>query len=108
MTTAQQAIDILLSLPVVQENPNPGYQDFRVRDKIFAKVWSGAALVHLKIGAEEQQMLVRDAKLFSLPKDGGRGGWISVNLGALTEDAFEDVAWKAWRNTAGPKLSLQY
>ncbi len=108
MTSAQQALDILLSLPVVQEKPNPGCQDFRVKDKIFAKVWSGAGLVHLKVGEEEQQMLIRQAHLYSLPKDGGRGGWISVNLKALTEDLFEDVAWKAWRHTAGPKLSLQY
>ena len=108
MTTVQQALDILLSLPVVQEKPNSGYQDFRVRDKIFAKLWSGAGLVHLKVGAEEQQMLMTQSRLYSLPREGLKTGWISVNLTAVTGDLFGEVAWKAWRNTAGPKLSLQY
>jgi hypothetical protein len=108
MTTVQQALDILLSLPVVQEKPNSGYQDFRVRDKIFAKLWSGAGLVHLKVGEEEQQMLITQSRLYSLPREGVKAGWISVNLTELTKDLFEEVAWKAWRNTAGPKLSLQY
>jgi len=108
MITAERAHDILLTMPVVEEKQKPGYQDFRVKGRLFAKLWLGAGLANLKVGKDEQFMLSSQGKMFSITKGGNSVGWITVKLGLLGEKEFLDVVWKAWRHVAGPNLSLQY
>jgi len=108
MISAARAQEVLLAMPLVQEKLNPGYPDFRVNGKLFAKLWHGAGFANLKVGPEEQIMLSSQSKTFSIPKGIDSNGWISVKLGLIDEEEFLDLVWKAWRRAAGPRLALQY
>ncbi len=108
MITADQARAAILSMPVVEETVLPTHSEFRVKGKLFARHWAGANLANLRVGAEEQAMLSSQARLYSIPREGVKGGWISVHLQNIPAAEFETAVWKAWANSAGPKLALQY
>jgi len=108
MITASRAHELLLTMPLVEEKLNPGYPDFRVHGKLFAKLWHGAGFANLRVGKDEQLMLSSQGKVFTIPKGGESSGWISVRFGLIGEEEFMEVVWKAWRHAAGPRLSLQY
>jgi predicted DNA-binding protein (MmcQ/YjbR family) len=108
MITVEQARAILSELPVVEEGANNGNPDFRVKNKMFATFPRGMFFVNLRVGEEEVAILISERRVFSVPEVNARGGWVSVKLDAVTEEQFLDVAWKAWRYTAPPRLSLQY
>ncbi|MDQ1474649.1 MAG: hypothetical protein QOJ99_6129 [Bryobacterales bacterium] len=108
MITVEQARAILLEMPVVEEGTNNGNPDFRVKNKMFATFPRGFIFVNLRVGDEEVAILISQRRVFSIPEVNARGGWVSVKLAAITEEEFVQVAWKAWRYTAPPRISLQY
>lgn len=84
-----------------------GHIRFRLKGKLFATLWSGAGFATLKVGYDEQTMLATSPN-FSIPPNGGKGGWIMVKLANVSEVEFLELVWKAWRNVAPPRLGLQY
>jgi hypothetical protein len=108
MITAERACAIFLEMPVVVAGNYHGYPDFRVNNKMFATIPPGRFFANLKVGKEEQFMLSTRKKVFSIPEGGERGGWIGVRLTEIDEAHFTELVWKAWRNTAPPRLSLEY
>lgn len=108
MITPEQAQAVFLDIPVLEQEPGTGHTAYRVKGKLFATVWNGAGFANLRVGHEEQVMLTKDARIFSVPKNGPKGGWVAVSLANVSPEIFREVAWKAWRNTAPARLALQY
>jgi hypothetical protein len=108
MVTPEKAHEIFLTIPVLEEESGTGHTGYRVKGKLFGTLWGGAGFSSLRVGKEEQAMLITDPRIFSVPQNGPKSGWITVKLAAIGEEAFQEVVWKAWRHTAPARLALEY
>jgi hypothetical protein len=97
---------IALSLPEAVEMSHFDQPDFRVRKKIFATLAADKNQAVVKLGPEEQQMLVESApKVFSpVPGGWGRKGWTVVNLKAANAATVKEAMMRGWRNVAPKTL----
>ncbi|MBX3507812.1 MAG: MmcQ/YjbR family DNA-binding protein [Parvibaculum sp.] len=104
--TADQARKIALSLPEAEEKSHFDRPDFRVRNKIFASLHAAEKRMVVKLGPEEQAMLVEsEPKVFApVPGGWGRKGWTQVNLSAANAAILREAVTRGWRNAAPKTL----
>ncbi|MFN3626277.1 MmcQ/YjbR family DNA-binding protein [Parvibaculum sp.] len=104
--TADQARKIALSLPEAEEKSHFDRPDFRVRNKIFASLHAAEKRIVVKLGPEEQAMLVEsEPKVFApVPGGWGRKGWTQVNLSAANAAILREAVTRGWRNAAPKTL----
>lgn len=100
--TADQARKIALSLPEAEEKSHFDRPDFRVRNKIFVSLHAAEKRLVVKLGPEEQAMLVEsEPKVFApVPGGWGRKGWTQVANAAILREAVS----RGWRNAAPKTL----
>ena len=104
--TADQARKIALSLPEAAEMSHFDQPDFRVRKKIFATLHMAEKRAVVKLGPEEQAMLVEsEPKVFApVPGGWGRKGWTHVNLASANAAIVREAMTRGWRNVAPKTL----
>ena len=105
--TVKEYRRIALAQPEAVENSHMNHPDFRVRNKIFATIYSvenceGA----LKLKPAQQKKFIKKfPKVFS-PAAGawGRGGSTMVQISIAPRDVVTRAMQLAWRNTAPKRL----
>jgi len=109
MISAEQAGAILLGLPQVEAGTSVGNTEYRLKRKLFATLWAGMGCANLRVGKDEQVMLLAtDSRVYTPPVTGIKTGWVRVSLQAVSEESFREAAWKAWRNAAPARMALEY
>lgn len=105
-----EARKIALSLPEAVEMSHFDQPDFRVRKKIFASLAAEKKQAVVKLGPEEQLILVESApKVFSpVPGGWGRKGWTVVDLKAANKAIVREAMMRGWRNVAPKTLVKQF
>lgn len=91
---------IALSLPEAEEKAHFGKPDFRVRNRIFASLPAGHAVV--KLTPDQQEMLTAaEPDVFASVGGGwGRQGWTKVAFAGADEATVRSALTTAWRNVA--------
>jgi hypothetical protein len=84
MTTAEQATEMALALPGVEQKGHFGTVDFRVRNKVFASL-PAPAVMTVRLDPELARILVEsDPVRFALnPGVWGLRGWTRVTLSRI-------------------------
>jgi hypothetical protein len=104
--TETEFINLVLSLPEVEQSSHFGNMDFRVRGKIFVS-YPEAGRVVLKLSSDQQQVLTEsEAEIFSkLHNKWGDKGWTSMRVAAVDELTARSALQMAWTNVAPKSLS---
>ncbi len=102
---------IALTQPEAIESSHMNHPDFRVRNKIFATIYSverSEGMVKLT-PAQQRQFIKEHPKVFS-PAAGawGRSGSTIVQISLAKNDVVERAMQLAWRNTAPKRLIAQF
>jgi hypothetical protein len=110
LMTVDEYRRIALSQPGAIESSHMDHPDFRVRNKIFATVYSVERREGMvKLTPEQQEQFIKDyPKIFS-PASGawGRNGSTIVQIPLATNDLLKHTMHLAWRNTAPKSLLKQ-
>lgn len=108
--TPGQVRRIALSLPEAVEMSHFDQPDFRVRKKIFATLSAEKGQAVVKLGPEEQAMLVEsDPKIFApVPGGWGQKGWTAVTLQAANAAILKEAMTRGWRNVAPKALVKKF
>ena len=94
---------LALSMPEAEERSHFDHPDFRVRNKIFATLWSDGTHAVLKLDVEEMLTLVElDARAFEPASS--RGGWTKIDLTRVKRAQIEPLVRAAWRTVAPKRL----
>lgn len=109
--TPEEYRRIALAQPEAVESSHMGHPDFRVRNKIFATIYSverREGMVKLT-PAQQKQFITDHPKVFS-PAAGawGRGGSTIVRMPIAKNNVVERAMQLAWRNTAPKRLIAQF
>ncbi len=105
--TADDFRRLALSLPEAVEQSHMGHPDFRVSGKIFAGLDTVGRRAVVKLGPDQQEMLMAAEPAIFTPAAGAWGakGWTHLTLAAADEATARSALGMAWRNTAPPKLA---
>jgi len=98
---------LLLALPGVTEAPCYGTPGFRVRGKLFARLWPDGETLVLKMDIERREMLLETQPDLFFLTDHYRGHpYILLRLGAIELERFDYWIRESWRMVA-PKSLVQ-
>ncbi len=104
MVTAEQARELALALPEAVEHDHHGRPSFRVRGKIFATLWSEAALNAMP-GEPEIHALVQGHPDVCTPVHWGRRlAAVQIHLPAADAALVAEVLAEAWARRAPAAL----
>jgi hypothetical protein len=96
----------LLALPGVTEAPCYGTPGFRVRGKLFARLWPDGETLVLKLDVERRDMLLEAKPDLFFLTDHYRGHpYILVRLGAIDPERFDHWVRESWRMVAPKSLA---
>ena len=97
---------IALALPEVEEGPCYGTPGFRVRGKLFARIWEDGETLVLKIDLDARELLLAaDPEAFFLT-DHYRGyPYVLVRLSAVEPGQLHELLEDAWRISAPKRLA---
>ena len=102
---------VALAQPEAIESSHMNHPDFRVRNKIFATIYSverceGA----LKLTPQQQRQFIKQHPKVFRPAAGawGRSGSTIVQISLAKNDVVERAMQFAWRNTAPKRLVAQF
>ena len=109
MSTLADVRALALALPHTIERPSYGTPGFRVKDRLFARIWDGDeddVLVLWTGGTDEKEGLVAadPARFFTTPHYDGHPH-VLVRLARIDRDELADLLDDAWRVRA-PKRVL--
>jgi len=98
--------EIALALPEVEEGPCYGTPGFRVRGKLFARIWEDGETLVLKIDLDARELLLAaDSEAFFLT-DHYRGyPYVLVRLPAVDPEQLRELLEDAWRLSAPKRLA---
>jgi len=98
--------EIALALPEVEEGPCYGTPGFRVRGKLFARIWEDGETLVLKIDLDARELLLAaDPEVFFLT-DHYRGyPYVLVRLPAVDPEQLRELLEDAWRLSAPKRLA---
>jgi hypothetical protein len=106
MITEQHIRDMALALPEAHEASHWGDPSFRVRNRIFAAIYSSRGVVVLKLPLDYQDALVSaDPRIYSRGRLGHQG-WTNVSLERVPRTQFRAHLEAAWREVA-PKRAIR-
>jgi hypothetical protein len=110
LITRAQFAALALALPEAAQASHFGNPDFRVRNKIFAGLDSGAERGSLKVRSEIQRLLVSARPQAFVPAAGawGNSGWTYVMLEHVELDEVRELVADAWRLIAPARLAAQH
>jgi len=97
---------IALSLPATTEKPSYGTPDFRVRDKLFARIREeGDVLVGWRSDVDEKEALIQSepSTFFTTPHYDGHP-MVLARFAALDVDELMELLTESWRLRAPTKL----
>jgi hypothetical protein len=108
MSTEEDVRELALALPATTEKPSYGTPGFRVRDRLFARIWVGeedGVLVVWTGGLDEKEGLLaaEPDKLFSTAHYDGHPH-VLVRLAAVDRDELAELIEDAWRARAPARL----
>jgi hypothetical protein len=96
----------LLALPGVTQAPCYGTPGFRVRGKLFARLWPDGETLVLKMDTERREMLLEtQPDLFFLTDHYRSHPYILVRLGAIDSERFDYWIRESWRIVAPKSLA---
>jgi hypothetical protein len=110
LITRAQFAELALAMPEAARGSHFGNADFRVRNKIFATLDTGAERGSLKVRSEIQQLLVAARPQAFVPAAGawGNSGWTYVLLEHVELDEVRELVADAWRLIAPARLAAQH
>jgi hypothetical protein len=110
LITRAQFAELALAMPEATRGSHFGNADFRVRNKIFATLDSGAERGSLKVRSEIQRLLVSARPEAFVPAAGawGNSGWTYVVLEHVELDEVRELVADAWRLIAPARLAAQH
>lgn len=97
---------IALALQGVSEGSHMGHPDFRAANaRIFASLVEDETVANVKLTADQQADLLRDAPTVVEPAAGawGRGGWTQITLRGADSELVGEALTLAWQNVAALK-----
>ncbi|CAB4938965.1 unannotated protein [freshwater metagenome] len=107
MSTEDDVRELALALPATIEKPSYGTPGFRVRDRLFARMWDGEpdVLVVWTGGLDEKEGLLaaEPEKLFTTAHYDGHPH-VLVRLTAVDREELADLLEDAWRARAPRRL----
>ena len=105
--TADDFRRIALGLPEAVEQSHMGHPDFRVGGKIFAGLDADGRRAVVKLGPDQQEMLMAAEPTVFTPAAGAWGakGWTHLTVAAADEATTRSALGMAWLNTAPKSLA---
>jgi hypothetical protein len=110
MLTLEQARQLALSLPDVEEKSHFHIPDFRVKNKIFATIHADKNYIMVKLSLIDQSVFCKYDKEVFFPVPGGWGlkGATFVNLKKVKKAMLNDALTTAWKGVAPRQLSEKH
>jgi len=104
--TADQVLEIALSLPGVQRQASGEHTALRVSGKGFGYLGPEGDRLQVKSTRDEQAAwMAQDPATFLASWGAGRFGWIDVVLARTRHDEVTELITEAWRLTAPARLT---
>jgi hypothetical protein len=104
--TADQVLDIALSLPGVQQHASGEQTALRVSGKGFGFLGADGHRLLVKSTRDEQAAwIAQDPETFFASWESGRFGWIGAVLARARHDEVNELITEAWRLTAPARLA---
>ncbi|GAA0412048.1 hypothetical protein GCM10009530_75760 [Microbispora corallina] len=102
--SVDEFLDMLATLPEVEQGHGGDWVSLKVRGKGFGYLWERTETVGLKATIEEQIALVAERpEVFEVQFTAGRFGWVVVHLSGIEADELLELVTEAWCLTA-PKV----
>jgi hypothetical protein len=97
--------ELVDQLPEVTRSDHGRYWRLAVAERTFGYVWEPTGTAGLKQTVAEQLALVAERPdTFEVQFTSGGFGWVVVRLARVERDELAELAFEAWRLTAGPAL----
>jgi hypothetical protein len=107
--TFETAREIALALPGVEEGTSYGTPAFRVRGKLFARLWEDGETLVVKVGFDAREILLRTAPETFFTTDHYAGyPSVLVRLPAVEREVLASVLEEAWRTNAPKRLAAAH
>ena len=101
--------EIALALPGVVEGTSYGTPGFRVKGKLFARMWQdGETLVARCERAERELLLDAAPEVFFLTDHYRDWPWVLVRIAKASRAVLEEALENSWRNAAPAKLVAEH
>lgn len=100
MSTEDDVRELALALPATIERPSYGTPGFRVRDKLFARIWDGedgVLVVWTGSVDEKEGLIAADSGRFFTTAHYDGHPHVLVRLAAVDRDELADLLEDAWR-----------
>jgi hypothetical protein len=110
MVTIEQARQMALSLPEVEEKIHFHIPDFRIKNKIFATIHLDKYYMMVGLSLIDQSVFCSIDKEICFPVPGGWGlkGATFVNLKKVKKSMLKDALTTAWKKAATRKMVEKY
>jgi hypothetical protein len=107
--TWEDARDIALTLPSVEESTSYGTPACKVKGKLFLRFHQdGQSLVVRTDFAEREGLLAADAETFFITDHYLNYPWILVRLAKVRQDQLNELLMQAWRLVAPTRLVANF
>lgn len=110
MVTIEQARQLALSLPEVEEKSHFHIPDFRVKNKIFATIHADKDYMMVSLSIIDQSVFCSFDKEIIFPVPGGWGlkGATFFHLKKVKKSMLKDALTTAWKRVAPQKMVEKY
>lgn len=107
--TFETVREIALALPGVEEGLSYGTPGFRVKGKLFARIWEDRETLVLKIGFDAREILMKaDPATYFITDHYAGYPSVLVRLPVVDRQALAGVVEEAWRFNAPKRLLAAY
>lgn len=110
MSTEDDVRELALALPATIEKPSYGTPGFRVRDKLFARIWDGeddVLVVWTGSLDEKEGLLAAEPGTFFTTAHYDGHPHVLVRLAAVDREELADLLEDAWRVRAPKRLVVE-
>jgi hypothetical protein len=103
--TFETVREIALALPGVEEGLSYGTPGFRVKGKLFARIWEDGETLVLKIGFDGREILMKaEPATFFITDHYAGYPYVLVRLPVIDRTKLAGVVEEAWRLNASKRL----
>lgn len=104
-TTFEDVRRLALGLPGVEEGTSYGTPAFKVKGKLFLRLWEDGETVVARVDPDERDLLLKASPATIFLTDHYRNyPWVLVRLPAVSLSELEERVEDAWRKTAPARL----